>query len=352
MSIRVLTAWDIAQLVRQVGIDKFMDGLIESLETTFKKWKQLKVTPRVSFHYRQGVVEAMPASDDKWYTVKIVNGHPLNPSRGLQTVVAVAVLVDIDTGYPLMFMDATLLTSLRTGAASALATKYLAREDSETLGVIGNGAQSEFLAYAVTRVANRLDRILAFDIDKKATEKFTRNMSHLGYTVESIDSPREVALNSDIIVTATASPGRNRVIEKPWVKPGTHINAVGGDAPGKTELDPELVRSSKLVVELLDQALVEGEAQNVGREHVYAELWEVVAGIKPGRTSPQEVTIFDSVGIAIEDLAAITYVYSLAQGDDVGTTIKILPETSNPKDLFSLVAKPLQGREKGLLRRT
>ena len=337
MPLRVLTARDVAEIVQQVGMDRFVDGLIDRLEAAFKRWRQLKVTPRVSFHYPQGVMEAMPAGDDKWYAVKVVNGHPSNPARGLQTVVAVALLADVETGYPLMFTDATLLTSLRTGAASALATKYLARGDSETLGIIGAGAQSEFLVYAVTRVARGVGKVLAYDVDSNAMEKFSRNMSRLGYQAVKMGSPREVAERADILVTATASPGRKKVVQKAWVKPGTHINAVGGDAPGKTELDPDLVKSSKLVVELLEQALVEGEAQNVGESHVYAELWEIVAGAKPGRTSPHEVTIFDSVGIAVEDFAALTYLYALTQRLDVGTTLEVLPQPQNPKDLFSLL---------------
>ncbi|ABL77618.1 ornithine cyclodeaminase [Thermofilum pendens] len=334
MHVKVLRAEDVAHVIREVGLNTFLDGLINRLEEVFRRWRELKVVPRVSFHYASGVMEAMPASDARWYSVKIVNGHPGNPLRGLQTVVAVGVLADVETGYPVMIADATLLTALRTGATSALATKYLARRGSENLGIIGTGAQSEFLVYSISRVANSVEKVFFYDIDPKAMEKFEKNISRLGFELVRAGSPREVALNSDVLVTATTSKGKDRVVLNEWVRPGTHINAVGGDAPGKTELDPAILLRSKLVVELLEQAIVEGETQSVGRDAVYAELWEVVSGLKHGRSSEEEVTVFDSVGIAVEDLATLTYLYGLAERMQVGLDLELFPRLSDPKDLF------------------
>jgi len=334
--VRLLTASDVARLVGEVGLGEFVDGLISSLESLLKRWRKLKVVPRVSFQYPNGVMEAMPAGDDRWFAVKVVNGHPGNPLRGLSTVVALGALAEAETGYPLLVADATLLTAFRTGAASAVATKYLARGDSEVLGVVGTGAQSEFLCLAVSRVVP-VRRVVHYDVDPRARVKFEANMGRLGFELEAAGSAREVAEKSDVIVTATAARGRHRVLEREWVGPGAHINAVGGDAPGKTELDPRILLDAKVVVELLDQALVEGEVQNVGRSAVYAELWEVVAGVKPGRVSEEEVTVFDSVGVAFEDLAALTYLYELAERAGVGSEVELVPRPSDPKNLFSLV---------------
>lgn len=334
--VKLLTSADVARVVAEVGLRGFVDGLISRMEEAFKRWDELKVVPRLSFGYPQGVMEVMPASDSKLYTVKIVNGHPGNPSRNLLTVVALGVLADVETGYPLMVADATLLTAFRTGAACAVATKYLARRDSEVVGIVGTGAQSEFLCYAVSRVIQPSE-IVFYDIDAAAMAKFEENMRSLGFSTRRAGSAREVAERADVLITATAARGRQRVVEREWLKPGAHINAVGGDAPGKTELDPRILTSAKVVVELLDQALVEGEVQNVGREAVYAELWEVVSGAKPGRTSDSEVTVFDSVGIAVEDWVALTYLYEVASKLGVGWEIELLPSPPHPKNLFAVL---------------
>ncbi|MEM3943940.1 MAG: ornithine cyclodeaminase [Thermofilaceae archaeon] len=338
MPVRVITWSDVAEVVRAEGLDRFLDQLIHRVEDAFRRWRELTVVPRVSFSYPSGVMEVMPASDQRWYAVKIVNGHPGNPKRGLLTVAAVAVLADADTGYPVMVADATLLTALRTGAASAVATKHLARRGSRVLGIIGTGAQSEFLCLAISRVAP-VERITYFDIDSRAMEKFRRNLEGFGFELAAASSGREVAESADILVTATAARGRRQVVKREWLKPGVHINAVGGDAPGKTELDPEILKGAKVVVELLEQALIEGEVQNVGREFVYAELWEVVSGLKPGRTSEEEVTVFDSVGVAVEDWAALTLLYELAERRGTGRDLDLLPTVTDPKDLFSLLIK-------------
>lgn len=336
VAVLVLTARDVVELVGAEGLERFVDGLVLRLEGVFKAWRELLVVPRVSFSYEAGVVEVMPASDRRWYAVKVVNGHPGNPGRGLLTVAALGVLVDVETGYPVMVADATLLTAFRTGAVCAVASKYLARRGSEVLGIIGTGSQSEFLCLSTSRVVP-VREVAFYDVDRGAMRKFERNLEGFGFDLRPASSCREVAERADILITATARRGRQRVVEKAWLRPGVHVNAVGGDAPGKTELDPEILKSAKVVVELLEQALVEGEVQNVGREYVYGELWEVVSGLKPGRVSESEVTVFDSVGVAAEDYAALTYLYELALRHGVGRELSIVPSVENPKDLFSLV---------------
>lgn len=340
MPVRIITSSDVAEIVRIEGLTQFIDLLIARLEEAFRKWRELTGVPRVSFSYPNGVMEVMPASDQRWYAVKIVNGHPGNPKRGLMTVTAVAVLADVETGYPVMVADATLLTAFRTGAASAVATKYLARRGSRVLGIIGTGAQSEFLCLAISRVAP-IERIVYFDIDMRAAEKFRRNLDGFGFELVAASSSREVAEKAEILVTATAAKGRQQVVRREWLNSGVHINAVGGDAPGKTELDSEILRGAKVVVELLDQALIEGEVQNVGREFVYAELWEIVSGLKPGRIHENEITVFDSVGVAVEDWAALTLLYELSLKRDAGRTFELLPLVTNPKDLFFVLKKSM-----------
>lgn len=334
--VKLLTAAGVARVVREVGLPSFVDGLIARMEETFRRWSELKVVPRVSFSYPQGVLEAMPASDSKLFAVKIVNGHPGNPARNLLTVVALGALADVETGYPLMVADATLLTAFRTGAACAVATKYLARRESEVVGIIGTGAQSEFLCYAVARVVPA-EEVVFYDIDPSAMRKFEENVRALGLRAKAARSGREVAERADVLITATAAKGKQEVVKREWLKPGVHINAVGGDAPGKTELEPRILLDAKIVVELLEQALIEGEIQNVGREAVYAELWEVVSGLKPGRASESELTVFDSVGVAVEDWAALTYLYELASKLGAGIEIDLLPSPPHPKNLFALL---------------
>jgi len=334
--VKLLTAIDVARMAKEVGLSRFIDGLIARVEEAFRRWGELKVVPRVSFGYPWGVMEAMPASDSKFYAVKIVNGHPGNPSRNLLTVAALGVLADAETGYPLMVADATLLTALRTGATCAVATKHLARQDSRVLGIIGTGAQSEILCYAVSRVVP-VEEVVFYDVDPYAMRKFEENMRVLGLEARAARSGREVAERCDVLITATAARGRQKVVERGWLKPGTHVNAVGGDAPGKTELDPRILLEAKVVVELLEQALVEGEVQNVGRNAVYAELWEIVSGLKPGRVSESELTVFDSVGIAVEDWAALTYLYEVAAERGAGLEVDLLPSPPHPKNLFALL---------------
>jgi len=252
--VKLLAAADVARVVKDVGLPSFVDGLIARMEETFRRWKELKVVPRVSFSYPWGVMEAMPASDSKLYAVKIVNGHPGNPARNLLTVAALGILADAETGYPLMVADATLLTAFRTGAACAVATKHLARRDSRVVGIIGTGAQSEFLCYAVSRVVP-VEEVVFYDVDPLAMRKFEENARALGLRARAACCGREVAEKADVLITATAGKGRQKVVERGWLKPGAHVNAVGGDAPGKTELDPHILFEAKVVVELLEQAL-------------------------------------------------------------------------------------------------
>ena len=325
---------DVRELVSRVGLTYLMDECIENLREAFKNWKRFRIVKRTSFYYPFGVVEIMPVCSKEYCAIKIVNGHPSNPERGLLSVVATGMLIDVPTGYPLMISEATLLTAIRTAATTALATDYLSRKDSINLGIIGTGAQSEFLCLAINRVRS-IDRILAYDIDRRALEKFRKNLKRMDFNVERCSSSKEVAQGSDILTTATTC--RGRAVLADWIPEGVHINAIGGDAPGKTELDPAILKRAKIVVEYKEQALVEGEVQNVGEECIYAELWEVVAGLKKGRESREEVTVFDSVGFALEDLVILKMVYKLVKKLNLGREVNLIPGLADPKNLIELL---------------
>ena len=330
----LLEVSDVRELVSRVGLTYLMDECIENLREAFKNWKRFRVVKRTSFYYPFGVVEAMPVCSEEYCAIKVVNGHPSNPERGLLSVVAIGMLIDVPTGYPLMISEATLLTAIRTAATTALATDYLSREDSTSLGIVGTGAQSEFLCLAISRVRS-IDRVLAYDIDRRALEKFRRNLRKMDFNVEECRSSKEVVQGSDILTTATTC--RGKAVLADWISEGVHINAIGGDAPGKSELDPNILKRAKVVVEYREQALAEGEVQNVGEEYIYAELWEVVAGLKKGRESREEITVFDSVGFALEDLVILKIVYELAEKLNLGREVNLIPSLIDPKNLIELL---------------
>ena len=212
------------------------------------------------------------------------------------------------TGRPLAIMDGTEITAYRTGAASAVATKYLSREDSSRLCIVGAGAQSRRQLDAILEVRD-IRKVMAYDVVRAAAEGLARYAESLGrgLSAEASDSPRECVESADVVVTAT--PARSPVVMDEWVRPGTHINAIGADAPGKEELDPAILLRSKIVVDDYEQTIHSGEINVpiskgiLRRDQIYAELGEIVAGRKPGRTSREEVTVFDSTGVGILDVA-------------------------------------------------
>jgi ornithine cyclodeaminase/alanine dehydrogenase-like protein (mu-crystallin family) len=328
---------DLQKLISLIGLKKFMKGLIEKMEFTFSHWKDFEIRPRDTFYFEEGVVETMPIANEKFYTVKLVNGHPSNPSRGLLTVTGIGVLVDVKTGYPLIITESTLLTALRTAATTALATKYLAKESAGKVGIIGTGAQSEFQILGISCV-RRIKELYCFDIDRSAMEKFKRNIKSLFNRGTILcKNCEEVVRNSEIIVTATAPKGKIEVVKKDWLRAGSHINAIGGDAPGKTELDKEILKEAKIVVEFFEQTKKEGEIQNLKKKKIYGELWEIVTGKKKGRENEKEITLFDSVGFALEDWAAYTYLYNFAKRYKIGKEVNLIPKLKNCKDLISLL---------------
>ncbi|NJJ04669.1 ornithine cyclodeaminase [Corynebacterium coyleae] len=334
---------DVTNMCRWIdhhGVEKIIAGILEYIEKDFVRWEEFDKIPRVASHTPIGVIELMPTSDSIEYGFKYVNGHPSNPARGFQTVTAFGFLADVDNGYPTFEAEMTLLTALRTAATSAMAAKYLARKDSEVMAMIGSGSQSEFQALGF-RAALGIEKVRIFDIDPDAMEKFRRNIEPLGIEVYIADSVEDALEGADIITTCTADKAQNTILDYSLVRPGVHINGVGGDCPGKTELDPRILDDATVFVEFPPQTRIEGEIQNKDEDFEVVELWKVIAGKVPGRSSDEEITLFDSVGFAIEDFSALRYLRDSTAGTDFQTYIELVADPDDPKDLFSLTTKVL-----------
>ena len=334
--VRIVTVSDIQQMVRQVGMDAFMSQLIEALRNDFRAWESFQKSPRFVNHLNHGVVELMPICGKDYFAFKYVNGHPDNPKQHKQTVVATGMLTDVETGYPLLISEMTLLTAFRTAAVSGLASSYLARKDSKRIGIIGTGSQAEFQVLA-HHAALDIQHIQYFDIDDNAMTKFSNNLKNYHFDLVACEDAAATLNGVDIIITATAEKIQARILKNEWVESGVHINAIGGDCSGKTELDPDILHRSKIVVEYLEQTKQEGEIQDFDISKIHAELWQIVKGEKPGRESENEITLFDSVGFALEDYSILKHVYLLAEKMNIGEQLNMIPDIEDPKDLFQVV---------------
>lgn len=332
---RLLTIRDVQRIIQQTGIEACFQSLVDSLEKDFSHWHDFQKMPRIANHFPHGVIELMPICGKDYYAYKYVNGHPYNPKQNKLTVVATGMLADVESGYPLLISEMTLLTALRTAATCALAAKYLARNNSKTVGIVGTGSQSEFQILALKSIFN-IETVRYFDIDAVAMQKFKNNLSEFNLSLVACDDAKSTVEGVDIIVTATADKQRLTILENDWIKPGMHINGVGGDCPGKTELDPGILDRVKIVVEYLEQSKLEGEIQNLSKEP-YAELWELITKKKAARESEKEMTLFDSVGFALEDYTVLKFFYSLSEKFNIGEKIDVIPGIADPKDLFGLL---------------
>ncbi len=346
---KLIDITDLRAIIRTLGVPVFNRRVLDSLENHFTRWNEFQKTPRHASHFDNGVIELMPVSDKRYYSFKYVNGHPLNTRSGKLSIVAFGVFADADSGYPLLISEMTLLTAFRTAGTAALAAKYLARPDSKVLAMIGTGAQAEFQFNALSDIFP-LRSVRFYDIDRKAMNRFGDYLRlNSDIRQRKCLSAREAVADADIIVTATGDRCRARLFGRECVRPGVHINALGGDCPGKTEIDPELVRQCKLVVEFQDQTRVEGEMQNLENPVVYAELWELVSGRKRGRESEHEITLFDSVGFALEDFAILRLIYDLAGELGLGSEIDLIPEPEDPKNLFGVLDLPNRADSKSAI---
>lgn len=326
------------RLVHHIGLERMLTELATTIEDDFKRWPQFDKTPRVASHSDIGVIELMPTSDGEHYGFKYVNGHPSNTKDGLQTVTAFGLLADVSTGYPILLTEMTLLTALRTAATSAMVAKHLMPKGARTMAMIGNGAQSEFQCRAFQAVCG-VDTVRLFDIDTRATEKCARNLSGSGLTVVTCTSAEEAVEGADIITTCTADKQYATILTDNMVGPGVHVNAIGGDCPGKTELHHDILHRSSIFVEYPPQTRVEGEIQQLDDDHPVTEIWRVINGDAGGRTDDRQITLFDSVGFAIEDFSALRYVHSAIQNTPFFDQLDMLADPDDPRDLFGMLAR-------------
>lgn len=290
--------------------------VIEVVEEAFKALYHGKVVlplrTRISSKKDGGDILSMPCivEDFNIYTNKIVSVYPKNIGKGLPTIHAVIVAVDASNGIPIGLIEAGYLTALRTGAISGVATKYLSIKDAEVLAIIGCGFQARTQALGVSEV-REIKKIYAYDIVTERAEKFAEEMSRkLGVEIEVVNTAREAVEKAEIICTATTS--NVPVLKREWLKLGVHINAIGAYTPDMREIDTETILSAKVVVDMKEAALSEAgdiiipiKEGRYSEDKIYAELGEIVSRAKPGRTSDEEITVFKSVGLALQDNAAV-----------------------------------------------
>jgi ornithine cyclodeaminase len=333
----------VQELVARLGAASFIEGLAGEIEADYRRWRDFDKSPRHATHSSVGVIELMPISDGRLYSFKYVNGHPKNTSQGLLTVTAFGVLAEVETGYPVLLSELTFTTALRTAAMSALAARHMARPSSRTMALIGNGAQAEFQALAFYHLLG-IRELRLFDTDIAATEKLERNLALLqlpALRVARCRSTAEAVQGVDIVTTATADKRNATILLPQMIEAGMHLNAIGGDCPGKTELHGDILRrpDARIVVEFEPQSRIEGEIQQLEPTFPVMEFADVLTGKAQARTSDSDVTVFDSVGFALEDFSALRYLRRLHH-EERGTKreIDLLPALADPKDLFGGLA--------------
>jgi ornithine cyclodeaminase len=324
-------------LVLHMGVEQMMVDLAAEIEADFRRWPLFDKTPRVASHSDVGVIELMPTSDGETYGFKYVNGHPANMRQGLQTVTAFGLLADVATGYPLLLSEMTILTALRTAATSAMAAKWLAPE-SRVMALIGNGAQAEFQALAFKAICG-VKEVRLYDIDPAATQKCASNLQGYGLKLTPCATPEDAILGAQVITTVTADKTNATILTDNMVGAGVHINAVGGDCPGKTELHRDILLRSGIFVEYPPQTRIEGEIQQLPADHPVTELWEVINGTKTGRTDARQITLFDSVGFAIEDFSALRYVLRKLRETGFADQLDMIADPDDPRDLFGMLMR-------------
>ncbi|MFP3946849.1 MAG: alanine dehydrogenase [Archaeoglobaceae archaeon] len=308
-----------------------MKEVIENVERAFRYhgMGRVEMPSKIYLYFKKhnGDLRVMPTyiPDLEQAGVKIVNVHPDNKSKGFPTVMGTYVLNDPSTGAPLAVMNATYLTDMRTGAAGGIAAKYLARKDSKVLGLIGSGRQAMTQLLATSEVMD-IERVLVSSRNFEHCQNFKKIMEKKVDADIEVCKTLEDACKADIVATTT--PVREPIIRDQWIEEGTHINAIGADAPFKQELDPDILKKAKVVVDSWEQASHSGEINvpiskgEISRDNIHAELGEIVAGKKHGRESDEEITVFDSTGLAIQDVATATLVYKKAIEDGVGTELR------------------------------
>lgn len=320
----LLTRADIRQVVTT-------QDAVRAVEEAFRAYGEGRVNmpPKSYLQLAKGDFRAMfgeiELSGGRVCGLKWVNVHPGNPSRGLPTVMAKIILNDPETGLELADLEGTLITDMRTGAAGAVAARYLARADAATVGLVGAGVQAWYQLEAL-RLVRRITHVRLWSREQANARALAERASKgLGLRCEVVATVEQAVRYQDIVVTAT--PSRTPLVRPEWVAPGTHLNAIGADAPGKQELEPSLLKGSRLIVDDLAQAVHSGEVNvplaqgRLSQRDIEATLGEVVAAKKPGRRSNQEITVFDSTGLIIQDLAVAELALRLCKERGLGREV-------------------------------
>jgi len=311
-----------------------MSEVLNVVEQAFKEKAlgRVQMPPKMYIYFKSfnGDLRVMPSYVEAFgiSAVKLVNVHPDNRRYNLPTVMATITLVDPKTGTPLAIMGGTWITAMRTGASSGVATKYLSRKGSSKLALIGAGAQAITQMMAMAQIL-KLEEVKVYDISSDAKTNFVKRVSseYSGMKISATGSVREAVEDADVIVTVT--PTTKPIVEDEWIKSGTHINAIGADAPGKEELDPAILQRAKIVVDDFEQSQHSGEVnvplkkRIISLKQIYGELGEIVTGKKIGRSSDEEITIFDSTGLAIQDAVTAKLVYEKALKAGLGIRLNL-----------------------------
>ena len=330
----LLNTQDVARMAQTLGMAELFKRMVGYLEADYLRWNEFDKCARVASHSEDGVIELMPIADASLYSFKYVNGHPKNTRGGLPTVMAVGLLADVATGRPELLSELTLTTAIRTAATSVMAAKQLARKNARSMALIGNGAQSEFQALAFHHLLG-ISEIRLYDIDLAATAKLQRHLSALpGLRLIACKSTAEAVRGADIVTTVTADKTNATILTPKMIEPGMHINGVGGDCPGKTEMHRGVLEASKVFVEFEPQSRIEGDLQQMPAEFPVTEFWRVLKGLSAGRDSEAQITFFDSVGFALEDFSALRLLRDLARELGLGQDVSLIPQMADPKDLF------------------
>lgn len=312
--------------------------VITSVENAFREKGlnriQMPAKIYLNFNKEQGDLRSMPAFLDKLEisAVKIVNVHPNNPSRyKIPTVMATIILIDPKTGFPLSIMGGTTITNMRTGAAGAIAVKYLAKENCKRIGFIGAGIQARTQLLAILSLIDTIEGIKVWSRTKESILAFINEAKKKygkKYRFFSAQSIKEATSEVDLIITTT--PSVIPLVKKSMLSPGVHINCIGADASGKQELDPKILTNAKIVVDDWNQAAHSGEINVplhsglIDSSNVYGELGEIVAGLKPGRTNNSEITVFVSTGLAIQDAVTAQLAFEKAKGKKIGELVNFV----------------------------
>ena len=345
MQTKILGANDLSTLLERVGRDELMDLMIGALRRRFADHdsESVDARARAGFRYDKpalGLIEWMPTHEVGGpVVIKMVGYHPTNPTqRALPSVIATSSMWDTETGHLAAISDSTLLTALRTGAASGLATDLMAKNGPVTVGLIGLGAQAVTQLHAISRV-REIERVVGYDPSPEPSDTFAQRIAFLDVPFEHCDPEglEAMAADVDVLVTCTSVDiGAGPVVGDFEPRPWLHVNAVGADFPGKLELPTGLLDRALVVPDTLEQCLAEGECQQVPASQIGPELFEYVQAADTA-AERSRVTVFDSTGWAVEDDVALRVVLELAEHHGVGHSIQLESIPLDPYDPYGEV---------------